>query len=579
MARGKHIDVICIAAVILALALCALLYWGDRFGIRSLERAMGYETRLFSTDTVHTIDIVMEDWEGFLATAQSETYTVCSVVIDGETFAGVGIRGKGNTSLSTVASMDSDRYSFKLEFDQYDNSLSYYGLDKLSLNNLIQDTTYMKDYLVYRMMAEFGAAAPLCSYVNLTVNGEPWGLYLAVEGVEDAFLQRNYGTGHGELYKPDSMELGGGRGNGKDFRMDSFMEQREVDGEQSPQSPVREQRKDTPFGGEMPTMGGAMPAMGGAMPAMGGAMPAMGGEGASLQYIDDDFDSYTTIFDSAKTNVTDKDKERLIAALKSLGEGTVESCVDVDAMLRYLVVHNFAVNGDSYTGSMVHNYYLYEEAGRLTMVPWDYNLAFGTFQSLDATDAVNDPLDAPLSIRGDGSRPMVDWVFQNEDYTALYHRYFASFLAEVDAQALIDEAAALIAPYVAADATAFYRYEEHLAGVETLRQFCALRAESVSQQLRGEEATVDASALDLTAMGTMNMGNGQRPLGNGEQPFGNGEQPFGNGEQPFGNDQPPFGGEAFAPPSLDSDVAVVLPEEGVPPDGFSPPENGTPLVN
>ena len=105
----------------------------------------------------------------------------CNVTIDGETAKNVGIRGKGNTSLSSVSSMDSDRYSFKIEFDQYDSTLSYHGLDKPSLNNLIQDNTYMKDYLVYTMMNEFGAAAPLCSFVYITVNGEDWGLYLEEE--------------------------------------------------------------------------------------------------------------------------------------------------------------------------------------------------------------------------------------------------------------------------------------------------------------------------------------------------------------------------------------------------------------
>ncbi|MFR3786035.1 MAG: CotH kinase family protein [Agathobaculum desmolans] len=60
--------------------------------------------------------------------------------------------------------MNSERYSFKVEFDHYDSSITYHGLDKLSLNNLIQDSTMMKDYLTYTMMDEFGAAAPLCSH-------------------------------------------------------------------------------------------------------------------------------------------------------------------------------------------------------------------------------------------------------------------------------------------------------------------------------------------------------------------------------------------------------------------------------
>ncbi len=99
---------------------------------------------------------------------------------------------------------------------------AYYGLDKLSLNNLIQDATMMKDYLTYTMMQSFGVSSSLCSFVYITVNGEDWGLYLAVEGVEEAFLERNYGADYGELYKPDSMSFGGGRGNGKDFNMDEF---------------------------------------------------------------------------------------------------------------------------------------------------------------------------------------------------------------------------------------------------------------------------------------------------------------------------------------------------------------------
>ena len=149
-------------------------------------------------------------------------------MIDGESYRNIGIRAKGNTSLSTVASLGSERYSFKIEFDQYDSSITYHGLDKLSLNNLIQDSTMMKDYLTYTMMNEFDVAAPLCSYVYITVNGKDWGLYLAVEGVEDSFLERNYGSGYGELYKPDSMNFGGGRENGKDFDLDGTKKNKQL---------------------------------------------------------------------------------------------------------------------------------------------------------------------------------------------------------------------------------------------------------------------------------------------------------------------------------------------------------------
>lgn len=516
MSKSKHIDLVCVLAVVAATVICCLLLSSTALGMQTKTVTMGYENRLFDTSRVHTVDIVIDDWEAFLQTAQSEEYTVCDVVIDGEAFRNVGIRGKGNTSLSTVASMDSGRYSFKIEFDQYDSSSTYHGLDKLSLNNLIQDNTMMKDYLAYRLMNEFGVAAPLCSYVYITVNGEDWGLYLAVEAVEESFLQRNYGSDYGELYKPDSMNMGGGRGNGKDFDPDTMME-----APQQSSTGTKQSFAPSQMGGFDPSqMGGFDPSqMGGFDPSQMGGMGGfgMGSQETKLQYIDDDFDSYSTIFSSAKTDLTAADKSRLIAALKQLSEGDV-SAVDAEAVIRYFVVHNFVVNGDSYTGSMIHNYYLYEEDGRLSMLPWDYNLAFGTFQGGSAAEAVNDAIDAPLSVTG-SDRPMIDWIFRNEAYSALYRQLFGEFLDTVEIDSIITEAQALIAPYVQKDPTRFCTYEEFETGVKTLAEFCRLRSQSVAQQLAGESANVDASGLNLSAMGTMGGGFG----GQGRQPGASGE--------------------------------------------------------
>ena len=516
MSTHKYIDRICLAAALFSLVLALLFMNGRALGIQPASQVMGYEEKLFDTSRVHTIEIVMDGWDQFLETCENEEYAPCSVVIDNEGYKNVGIRAKGNTSLSTVSQMGSDRYSFKLEFDQYDSGKSYYGLDKLCLNNLIQDNTMMKDYLTYRLMASFGVNAPLCSYVWITVNGEDWGLYLAVEGVEDAFLQRSYGRDHGQLYKPDSMSFGGGRGNGRDFDMGDFMDR---DGQSDGMGwPDRQETGPEDFD---PSASGGPPSAGSTpseeVPRF--QMSGMGSSDVKLQYTGDDPDSYSNIFGSAKTDPSDADRTRLIQALKALGEGDADSALDMDQVLRYFVVHNFVVNGDSYTGSMVHNYYLYEEDGLLSMIPWDYNLAFGTFQGGDASGQVNAPIDTPVSSGGGAdSRPMVDWIFEDEAYTAQYHQYFAEFLEGTDFAALIDETAALIAPYVEKDPTAFYGYEDFRTGAAALREFCLLRAESAAGQLAGTipstsagqasdgSALVDASHLDLSDMGTMNGG-------------------------------------------------------------------------
>lgn len=87
---------------------------------------------------------------GLLDTCTEEAYARCKMVINGETFSNVAICGKENPSLTQVKQYGNDKYSFNLEFDHYDASNLYYGLDKVCLNNVVQDNTYMKDYLTYQ---------------------------------------------------------------------------------------------------------------------------------------------------------------------------------------------------------------------------------------------------------------------------------------------------------------------------------------------------------------------------------------------------------------------------------------------
>ena len=186
--------------------------------------SMAYETELFDTSSILTVNILMDeaDWNDMLANATAEEYYQCDVEIGGTTFYRVAIRSKGNTSLTSIASdPTTDRYSFKLEFDHYVDGQTCFGLDKLILNNNYADATNMKEALIYDMYQYLGADASLYNYAKLSVNGEYWGVYLALEAVEDSFLLRNYGVQDGELYKPDSMNIGGGKDFG-DFNADDI---------------------------------------------------------------------------------------------------------------------------------------------------------------------------------------------------------------------------------------------------------------------------------------------------------------------------------------------------------------------
>ena len=491
MIASRRISIIIIAVMAVAVVLCFLaIGFSDKLTemLGGTSVSMEYESKLFDTDEVISVDIQMDsdEWSKMLSNAMSEEYYVCDVVINGLKVKNVAIRPKGNTSLSAIAmDPDTDRYSLKLEFDHFVEGQTCYGLDKLILNNNYADATNMKEAVIYDMYQFIGAEASLYNYAKVSVNGEYWGVYLALEGVEDSFMLRNFGTQDGELYKPDSMEMGGGKSSSSGSSAPSMSNMPSPPSGMPDMSNFSFDPTNMPgggFGGGMPDMssmpdfgsfdlssmpsggsGGGMPDLssmpdmgnmpnfgsgdsgsGSGMPGMSGFssgdssfgssgsgfdgnapsdmgsfnfdpenMPdmgdfkpsgggfSMGGNGANLNYTDDDLDSYSTIWEGSLTGTSKADHRRVITALKNISEGNeLEKYLDIDNILKYMAVHVFSVNQDSLSGSMAHNYYLYEYKGQLNMFPWDYNLSFGGMSmgsSGDATEMVNDAIDTPFS--------------------------------------------------------------------------------------------------------------------------------------------------------------------------------------
>lgn len=459
-------------------------------------------------------------------------------MIDGETLETVSFATKGNTSLSSVANdPDINRYSFKLNFGKYNKGQTYHGLNKLNLNNLYADATYLKDYVSYELSRQAGVDAPLVSFVWLRINGENHGLYLAIEDVSESWLDRTQ-DGEGILYKPETEALdqmadgkGGPGGNG---------ENPGFPGGNGSQTPPDGTASPTPGNGTTP--GGSNPGTPpvgttpGQMPGGPGGMDFGGNaKGADLRYTDDDPDSYSDIFDNDETDMDEGAKERVIAALKALSEGRPEDALDTEEVIRYFAAHNFVLNYDSYTGNMLHNYYLYENGGKLSMLPWDYNLSFGGFAggpgestgANDATSLLNTGIDTPLSGSTEENRPMWAWILADESCLEQYHAVLDSLLTDYiengSFEAELDRIVEMIRPYVEKDPTAFYSVSEFDTAAATLKQVCLLRAESIRKQLNGELSTrtetqeaaakVDASGINIQSMGGMGGGRDgkQRP--------------------------------------------------------------------
>lgn len=473
MISSKYISKISVLLVSAALLLCALgMGFSDKLLPITNNSAYGmeYQNALFDTSEIINIDIIIDetDRREMLDNAIEENYYACDVVINNTTVKNVGIRTKGNTSLSSIASdPDNDRYSFKLEFDHYVDGQTCFGLDKLVLNNNFADITNMKEAVVYDMFKFMDADASLYNYAKISVNGDYWGIYLALEAVEDSFMLRNYGTEKGYLYKPEN---------------------------------------------DMHAKGG------------------FSGGGSDLNYTDDSMDSYSAIWDGAVNDSGEADRKRVIEALKNISNrNDIEKYIDVEQILKYMAVHNFSVNEDSLSGGMAHNYYLYEANGQISILPWDYNLAFGGMNGGSGSSVVNDPIDDSYS-----STDLFDFVLENDEYKAQYHEYYRKLTEEYFGGGKFDETYSRIRTQiddlVKTDPNAMYEYDEYTKAADLLYNTVMLRAESVTGQLDGTiastsegqrenpSALTDASDINISDMGRfMGGGRGEKQSKNGEQ--------------------------------------------------------------
>ena len=439
-----------------------------------------YDQLLFDTAYVHSIEVKIadNDWQDLIAHPENKTKYVADVIIDGELIEQVSFSAKGNSSLAMVkATGANDRYSFKINFGKPVKGQKWHGLDKLNLQNCFADATYMKDYISYELFRRMGVPSPLASYVSVKINGQNYGLYLAVEEIDDSFLTRCY-QGQGSLYKPEWNEP----------EMDKERTDEIIDG---------------------------------------GSVIVTDVSGADLVYTDDNVESYPDIFEN---NVTSKDKEsekRVLQALKKLHEQKdLDSAIDTEEVIRYFAVQNYLMNYDGYIGQMLHNYYLYEHQGKLIVLPWDYNLAFGCFpmdgvisHPNDATAVINQGIDSPLVGAKEHERPLWSWIPADEKQLAHYHQVLEQMISEqFDNEEFIremDRVYELIRPYIEQDPTAFYTVQETDRAYQLLRELSLRRAESIRRQLNGtlspitaeqdKSEQVDGNGIDLSELGPFKM--------------------------------------------------------------------------
>ena len=286
----------------------------------------------------------------------------CSLKFNGIEWYQVGIRYKGNSTLTGTYNSGSSKYAFKLDFDEFEDTYPaienqrFYGFKQLNLGNNYNDNSFMREKVCADIFRNFGVPAARTSFCSVYLdrgNGTEYlGLYALVEEVDNTVPESQFSDDNGNLYKPD--------GDGASFASGTYNEA-DMD---------KKSNEDA-------------------------------ADYSDVQGLND------VLHSSNRTSNEAQWKDDL------------EAIFDVDQYLKYLAVNNTIQNWDTY-GRMTHNYFLYNDSGKLVWIPWDNNEAM-------QEGKMGGALSLSMSEVSGNDWPIIRYIMDIDDYEASYKAYLADF--------------------------------------------------------------------------------------------------------------------------------------------------------
>jgi spore coat protein CotH len=154
----------------------------------------------FSQPAISTLTIQLKA-EDLRSLATNPRVYVRALVVEGKTeYSEVGIHLKGS-KLGSFRSLE-DKPALTLNFDKYVDDQTFHGMDKVYLNNSVEDATYMTEYLCGQIFQDAGIPTPRVSYVRVILQGRDRGLYVLKEGFDKTFLAQWFRDPNGNFYEP-----------------------------------------------------------------------------------------------------------------------------------------------------------------------------------------------------------------------------------------------------------------------------------------------------------------------------------------------------------------------------------------
>ena len=251
-------------------------------------------------------------------TSENPMWVEATIEFEGNLWTNVGVRYKGNSSLTSGWRSGSEKLPFKLDFDEFEDEYPeidnqrFYGFKQLSLANAYQDESLMRDAVAAQIFEEAGLPIAETAFYEVVLDyGEgpvSLGLYTMIEVIDDTAIEHNFGEDEGNIYEAD--------GSAASFAANTY--------DQIEASFQKENNSDS------------------------------------------DWSDLEALFNILHDDLRTEDPAAWRAEL--------EAQFDVDGFLEWLAISAVIEHWDAY-GSMTHNYYLYNdpETGQITWITWDHN--------------------------------------------------------------------------------------------------------------------------------------------------------------------------------------------------------------
>lgn len=347
-------------------------------------------------------------------TPENPMWVKATIEFNGQTWSHVGVRYKGNSSLTSAWRNGSLSLPLKLDFDEFEEAYPeidnqrFYGFKQLSLSNNFGDASYLRETVAYDLLEETGLPAAETAFYEVMVDygagPVSLGLYTMVEVIDDTVVDRVFGADEGNIYEADGSGVSLAHGTAEQIAT-SF--QKENNAEEADWSDIEA--------------------------------------------------LYTVLHSEVRTTNPEAWRAEL------------ETIFDTEVFLEWLALSVAIQHWDTY-GGMSHNFYLYHDAesGQLVWISWDHNFILGA--SAGGGGRQGGGGNGPQGDGGPGRRntsldkaevgaewPLIRYLMDDPVYSAQYVSYLEAlangpFTAEAMA-ARYETLAAVVAPYAAKTGT------------------------------------------------------------------------------------------------------------------------------